>query len=368
MRQLKTVARMSFEFRSVSRVVAVSTIIALSIGLQACGGGGGSTAGAAAANPRVNRTTPSALLRWAGFRHVLRVVDLSGPGGNGTIVVATAGRLARLGRGGLLEPFARGPGGYSGPVGLEPYIALSTGRRVAAVRCRFARNDVYALRLGRGRGVTVVNARGQARRFVRLGGGGLENGIAFDTTGRFGYRLLVTSVAGGKTTVFAIDCRGRVATLTLTAPNVEGGMAVAPASFGRFAGDLIAANEISGKIYAIGPDGRSNLIADSGLPHGQDIGVESAGFVPPGFGAGWSAFVSDRRTTRNRHPGDDLILALGGSALNRAGVRSGDLLLASEGGALTIDVACARTCRVRKIAQGPQIAHVEGHIVFRRGK
>jgi hypothetical protein len=32
----------------------------------------------------------------------------------------------------------------------------------------------------------------------------------------------------------------------------------------------------------------------SGLPHGGDISVESAGFVPLGFGAGDAAYLADR--------------------------------------------------------------------------
>jgi hypothetical protein len=32
----------------------------------------------------------------------------------------------------------------------------------------------------------------------------------------------------------------------------------------------------------------------SGLPHGGDIGVESAGFVPLGFSAGDAAYLADR--------------------------------------------------------------------------
>jgi hypothetical protein len=50
-----------------------------------------------------------------------------------------------------------------------------------------------------------------------------------------------------------------------------------------------------------------------------------------------------------------------------AGVRSGDLLAVTEGGAQTIAVRCAaRACRVRHVAAGPRIAHVEGHVAFSR--
>lgn len=346
--------------------------VSLSLWFNGCG-----PVGHSSAVPRPAGTAPAAgagrvhtgaqtLLHWSAVGHVLRVVDLAGPRSDGKIVIATAGRLALLSAGGRSQPFARRPGGYSGPVGLEPYIALSTGRRDRSASCRFGGDAVYVLRLGRDRGVTAVNATGTAHRFVSLPARGLESGIAFDETGRFANRLLVTSVESAKTTVYAIDCRGRVARLTRDAPRVEGGIAVAPRSFGRFAGDLIAPDEISGKVYAIAPDGRSRLVAGSGVGHGQDIGVESGGFVPAGFGAGWTALLSDRLTPHNRHPGDDVVLGLSGAALTDARVHPGDLLLAAEGGGATIDVACGTSCRVREIATGPAIAHIEGHIVFRR--
>jgi hypothetical protein len=106
------------------------------------------------------------------------------------------------------------------------------------------------------------------------------------------------------------------------------------------------------------------LVAESGLPHGGDIGVESEGFVPAGSAG---ALVADRLTPGNPHPGDDAILRLPGAALKAAGVRAGDLLVATEGGALTDAVSCAaQGCRAAFVADGPAAAHLEGHITFRR--
>jgi hypothetical protein len=36
---------------------------------------------------------------------------------------------------------------------------------------------------------------------------------------------------------------------------MEGGIAVAPASLGRYGGDLVAPGETSGRVFAVGPDG-----------------------------------------------------------------------------------------------------------------
>lgn len=326
------------------------------------------TACASSGGGPVTAVSAARVAHWSPASHVARVLDLTIPRRDGAIVVATAGRLALLPPTGTVRPFATGTTGYSNPGGEEPYIALSSGGRVASAACAFRRDTLYVLRLQQGPGVTAVDAAGRAHAFASLPATGLENGIAFDETGRFGHRLLVTATAGSHTTVYAIDCRGRVTTLTTSAPPVEGGIVVAPATFGRFAGDLIAPDENSGRVYAIGPRGHSRLVARSGLPHGGDIGVESAGFVPASFGPGWSTLVADRLTPGNPHPGDDAILRIGNTALTAAGVRPGDLLVATEGGALTDAIRCGRSCRVRHVADGPAVAHLEGHIVFRHAR
>jgi hypothetical protein len=290
------------------------------------------------------------------------VLDVGGPRSDGRLVVATHGRLALLRPGARPTPFARGPHGYSTKRGPEAYIALPAGRAIPAARCRFPRDSVYALEPQGRRGVVVVSAAGRAERFADVNIPGLLNGITFDTTGRFGNRLLVTATKDDKTTVVAIDCRRRVRTLTQSAPALEGGIVVAPRSFGRFAGRLIAPDERTGRIWAIAPSGRSKLVADSGLPVGGDIGVESGGFVPRHF---TRAYMADRVSPGNAHPGNDALLSVGRRALLRAGVKPGDLLLASEGGAKTIAVRCGAGCTVTHVADGPATAHGEGHIAFR---
>jgi hypothetical protein len=310
------------------------------------------------------QTTPADVhLHWVPFVHLPGVVDLSGARHDGSLTVTAGGQLFLLQPTGTLRTFARGPGGYATSPGAEAYLALA--RRVPGAQCAFRRDDVYALEVAPP-GVVVVDASGQARPFASLPAGTFPNGITFDEVGRFGRRLLVTAGADGATNVYAIDCRGRVRTVAEQAPRVEGGIAVAPRSFGRYAGQLIAPDEIGGGIVAIDARGRASTVVVSGLATGGDIGVESAGFVPARFGARWVAFLADRGTPGNPHPGTDSILTLSGQALVGAGVRSGDLLVATEGGADTIAVRCRRTCTVRRIADGPAVAHAEGHIVFVR--
>ena len=303
---------------------------------------------------------------WVEFRHVTEVVDLAGPRADGSFVVASNGRLLTMSSSGTLSPFAQGKGGYATKVGPEPYITLAGNYRPAGASCSFSSDTLYALQPEVPPGVISISASGQARRFANLPATGLADGIAFDSVGRFGHALLATVKSKTATTVVAIDCTGRVRTITTHAPVMEGGVAVAPATFGRYGGDLIGQNELTGQIFAIGPTGTTVTLAVSRLPHGPDTGVESAGFVPPGFGAGDSAYLADRLTVGNPHPGTDNVLRLPGSELISEGARPGDLLVASEGSAQTLLVRCASTCSLKYVAIGPSITHGEGHIVFTR--
>jgi hypothetical protein len=324
-------------------VVAGPLAVLAMVVISACGGG---------AIGRITARSAAKRARWVPFDHVRRPLDVVGPVDGRSSVVAADRRLFLTSESGAVRPF---PAGYLSPGGEEPYIALSPGG------C-FGTGTVYALRLTAGRGVVAVTAGGGPRRVASLAAPGLLSGIAFDQTGGFGHRLLVTINDGARTTVNAIDCQGTVTTVTRTAPRVEGGIAVAPATFGRFAGDLIAADENSGNLFAVTPAGKSLRVAFSQLPHGGDVGVESVGFVPS---ANADAIVADRLTPGNPHPGDDVLLRIGASALTAAGVRPGDLLVATEGGALTDAVRCtAADCSVRYVASGPGQAHVEGHIAF----
>ncbi len=302
-------------------------------------------------------------LTWERWQHIDGVLDLVGPRADGQVVVAAAGKLLMLDpASGQTQPFAQGPDGYANPNGGEPYIALSTGLAVTAAGCSFNRDDVFVLQLKPAGGVLRVDRDGHAHTFATVDGVDSLNGITMDTTGRFGNRLLVTGPSHGVTVVAAIDCRGQIKHITDAGPVVEGGMAVAPAGFGSFGGDLIAPDELSGNIYAIAPDGTSTILVRSGLPSGGDIGVEGVGFVPPGFGGGGAAYFADRSTPGNPHPGTDTLLRLDARSLTGAGVREGDLLAATEGGATVIAIRCARTCLVTKLVEG-DTAHGEGRVL-----
>jgi hypothetical protein len=302
-------------------------------------------------------------LTWSTQLHVTGVVDVSAPRADGRLVVSGGSRLWLLDRRtGALTPFATGPGGYPGGSGDEPYLALSPGTRVPSAGCAFAPDELYVIQQST-RQVLRIDADGASHAFATVDGVDSLGGIAFDTTGRFGGRLLVIAPSHGATVVVAVDCRGTIEHVTDRAPVMEGGIAVAPPGFGAFGGDLVAADELSGQILAVRPDGSTGVVARSGLPAGGDIGVEGVGFVPGGFGAGGAAYFADRSTPGSPHPGTDTLLRLDAGALEAAGVRDGDLLAATEGGARTIAVRCAASCAVSEVAVGPARAHGEGHVM-----
>ena len=304
----------------------------------------------------------TANLGWERWRPLPGVFDVTGPLSDGSLVVATAAGVLRLAPDGGSTAFAPG---YRPRAGAEDYLAASFGLAVPGANCSFPTDHVYALKTDQPAGVLDLDAAG-SRRFTTISGVDTLNGIAFDRYGRFGNRLLVTGPHRGRTVVDAIDCTGKTTLVTDSAPAMEGGMEVAPPTFGAYGGDLIAPDELSGNLIAITAEGTTLTVAQNGLPHGGDIGAESAGFVPPGFSAGGAAYLADRATANNAHAGTDTLLRLTASQLQAAGVADGDLLVADEGGGDTVAIHCdaGGNCgSVRRLGQATSGAHIEGHLL-----
>ena len=287
------------------------------------------------------------------------VVDVVGPRPDGKLVAAAAGRLFLVDPdSGMTAPF----GSYSTDPGPETYIAMSPGLDVTGAGCRFEAGEVYALELGAGpQGIVRVTVDGQPSRFVETPPVDLLTGIAFDATGRFGYQLLVAGRRSDRTALFSIDCRGRLTTLTESAPLVEGGMEVAPQLFGEHGGDLIAADENSGNVIFIRFDGTSGVLIKPDLPAGPDIGVESVGFTPPGFiGRGGTAYVADRRSPGSPTEGTDAIWRVTPDGFTQVRIDENDLIAVTETGR-TVVIRCRATCRTFPFGDAPN-AHIEGHV------
>lgn len=315
---------------------------------------------AALASPMVAR----AATVWEQWQHLAGVVDVGGVRSDGKLVVMANGVLFLVAADGSMAPYARGSDGFSGSPDAEPYLVVAPQLPATPAGCTFEPDDVFVLDLASSPpGVIRVDPAGHASHVASMPGMDILNGIGIDTTGSFGYRVLVTGSGQNRQAVYAVDCQGAVTTISDSAPTMEGGLAVAPMTFGVFGGQLIGADEGSGQIWAIAPDGTSTLVLLSSLPAGGDTGVESIGFVPPGGG---TAYLADRATSNNPFPGTDNILRLTPSALSAAGAQPGDLLVATEGGGTTIGVRCqASSCTALSIADGPaggHTGHIEGHI------
>jgi hypothetical protein len=306
---------------------------------------------------------PATSVTWEPWQHLVGVFDMAGPRSDGQLVVAAGGSLFLMSPSGTITPYANGPGGYHVGVGPETYIDVSPGSHVAGAGCDFNRDDVFALRLTAPLGITRIDPQGRATNFANITGVDGLNGIVFDTVGRFDHRLLVSGPHMGRTAILAIDCKGGIVTITSSGPALEGGLAIAPSSFGTHGGDLIAPDENGGVILSITASGQSSILVQSNIARGGDIGVESAGFVPPGFSASGFAYVADRGTAGNPHAGTDNILRLPSSDLVAAGVHDGDLLVSAEGGGVTIDVRCGAACTAKTIVAIGTTAHVEGHLL-----
>lgn len=299
---------------------------------------------------------------WTPFRSAPGIVDLAGPRSDGRLVVSMGGGL-QLFRGAGLTPFTSesGPAPYIRSAG-EPYIALTPEVRLPNAHCSFHRDDTYVIGDNPDR-IVRVNRFGKAADFAAVPSFFLS-GITFDRVGSFGHRLLVAGHTFTEGGLYAIDCRGRVTALNEHAPIIEGGMEVAPRAFGPFGGRLIALDETTGAVWAFASDGSVAPVPAPPFPFGGDVGVESLAFVPRLKPKG-AAFLSDHGLQGAPYVGTDSILRLSAAQLRSAGVVAGDLLIATEGSALTADMRCrGQGCSVFTIGQGPFVTHSEGHIAF----
>ncbi len=319
--------------------------------------------GAVAAGTSPSPTTGP--LSWSQWQHLVGVFDVGlQPDGAG-LVAEGSELLFDIDRSGNMIPINT-PTAFHDVAGYEAYFAVSAGEPKGG-SCRFRHGAVYVLDPRSTKQVLEVDQNsGRPTPFATIPGVDSLNGIAFDDTGAFGdHPLLVTGPSGSHSVVAAIGCHGDVATINASAPRMEGGISVAPRTFGSHGGELIAVDEIGGDVFGVSPAGTVSTLVNLAQPKGQDMGVESTGFVPVDFmNHGGAAYLADRGTANNPHPGTDSLLRLTSAQLATAGVHEGDLVVATEGGGVTVDVTCATSCAMRRVAAGPAPGHIEGHIAF----
>src|SRR6516165_2637684 len=172
-------------------------------------------------------------LTWQSGAHLPGVFDVVGPRSDGRLVVAANGGLYLMDAVGQTTRFAPS---YSPPPGPESYVAISPGLSDDNGSCVFARDEVAALDLTSSPpGITLISPTGGVSHLASITGVFGLFGITFDSTGQFGGRILVVgSVPGGRTQISAVDCLGQVSTIGTVNIPLEGGIAVAPPTFGAF--------------------------------------------------------------------------------------------------------------------------------------
>ena len=293
-------------------------------------------------------------------RHLPGVVDLAGPRGDGSFSRRRPGGCSSWPRRRAEPVRPRARGGYQTARGTEPYLVMVNGVSASTGplcvhRGHRLRHPAWRPASGHHRSTRA----GRARRFASLAARAARCPVSRSTLpGGSGKGRRSWGESGGKTTVFGIGCDGRLATVT----------AWRPAGGRRHRRGACYARRVRRLSHRADRDQRPGVAASLAgkfvilVPVRPacwcDIGVESAASPRPGSGR---QYLADRFSPGNRHPGDDAILRLSAAGLARAGIRPGDLLVATEGGARTIDVRCAATCAVRYVAAGPAIAHAEGH-------
>lgn len=310
------------------------------------------------------RTPPSDAPRWELRRTVPQIMDMAGPRADGRFVVATYGDLRLLGPGRRLRTLARG---LRTSRAVEPHVVLTPRQPLRAAGCAWRRDDVYMTGPGGHRAIYRVDARGRVRRFAGLPPGEVPAGLGYDDVGAFGHRVLVLTVSDGPTRLHGLDCRGRLTTIARRVEYAEGDLVVAPRSFGSHGGEAIALNEYTDHVIAIRPDGTSATLAVPPLPAGHDFGPESAGFFPARPRAGDRLLVADRRYPQGPAFGHQAVMSLDAARLRAAGVRAGDLLVATEAHLRLAAVRCASACASWAVGRADREGHGESPILVERG-
>jgi hypothetical protein len=107
------------------------------------------------------------------------------------------------------------------------------------------------------------------------GGGGDDGGLAFDSSGRFGYALLASTGGSGSSggDVYAVRKDGRVQHIgSYPGPGGADELAIAPGKFGPASGLLLLSidqDAVSGRVLAIDRHGNVQVVA-SGLGNGDN--------------------------------------------------------------------------------------------------
>lgn len=167
--------------------------------------------------------------------------------------------------GGNVQPFGVVPG-----AGGETIVAASLGQG------GFAAGNIFAGSGANGVIYQFANGGGAAVAFTTLPSCACGvRSIFFDPGSSFGGNMLVTTTTGQ---IFKVNSLGGATQIANIGADTEG-MDVVGASFGPYAGYLLAASEGSGQVWLISPTGALTFV-------GNLSGAETVAYVPLNLGSG----------------------------------------------------------------------------------
>jgi hypothetical protein len=160
-------------------------------------------------------------------------------------------KLVKVGTNGSVQPFATSLTGVG-----EVYVAVSPGQ---------AGFPAGELLLCSGDSIYEVDSSGASAKLVSTPAKGTTiNFLAFDNDGSWGF-LLYALGTGGQ--LWAIDSNGHASLVTNLGDNLTPeGIAVAPSTFGKFAGDILVSMEGSHNVVAIPRSNPSNFTTLATFP------------------------------------------------------------------------------------------------------
>ena len=193
---------------------------------------------------------------------------------------------------------ARFAPGYASFRAVESKIAVVPDSALA-IGAGFTPGDIF---IGRGPQTEIsrLSASGEIISDVWASfgpGGGFWGGLAFDTEGDFGGRLIAIEANGA---IYLVNPDGTFELHVDMQLRFEG-VAIAPAAFGPFARQIIVSVEgygdddpHGGEVYAISRDGEQSLLANIAFA------AEDVIFVPPGGGTFYQTQLAFDRERENR--------------------------------------------------------------------
>jgi hypothetical protein len=212
--------------------------------------------------------------------------------------------------------------------------------------CPFRPNDLVVGVPGNGgESLAALDAQGLVTTWVSSLDGGTALAASFDQAGRFGQTLLVLVDRADGGAIEEIDCRGQRVEVAGAIAGAQRGLAVLPTGAGGGLDGRAVVATATG-LVTVTPAGEAAALAVDGWSATVQDPVTGLTVVPPGFvGGGGQVDLA----------GGGGLLRVSAADLGRAGLRDGDLLVATGSPAELVAVHCAGGgCAAKTVARGSE--------------